>query len=258
MDGWAWLGGIIILIAVWWSIYDWVQRSRRGVLRCQLALGLFAVSFAAFCIKLLLCILLGIDDTPLSQCLGAFFLIPVCVWMAGVFATFVYDSPKQFQAFWSAVGDVLGPGHEHGHRQPDSGPVAYTLRGTYNGYEVQARLTPFHTGQFYSPHSEVCLRSNEVGPAWRVYYSGSFWPRSDEWRIATESPELERRLSEAGVIEAAERALGSQKRHGPSLRYAQGQLCCFCSNPEPPNVEQFRQYLEVLVWLDAVNYQLNH
>lgn len=257
----AGLGGVLGLAIAVIGIVHLIRESRKGIRSSQVALLLFGASFVVPLVKLLQCVLQASEDATLIECVYGFIVIPFVAGAMAIVTPVLMPwriRISTFQTFWYGVGGVLDPGHEHGQRlQPDSGRPGFTLLGTYKGRSVEACSEPYFDEWAYSARYEVCLRAGGSGSRWKLV----LWPgplmRPGSWRVISESKELERKLEGAGLTAAAEGALGLKQPHLLGITCADGRLCWVSDNSEPPDVEQFRRFLDFLVWLVPVNDRLN-
>lgn len=167
---------------------------------------------------------------------------------------------RSVQTFWNGVCGVLEPGHQHGEeRRPESRWPEFTLLGIYEGFSVEARVVRYFDEWSYMVRSQVCLSPVGDGPTWwNLCFRPGFWRRPGSWAVFTPSKELERRLGGAGLIDTAERVLGVQEQYLSGISYAEGRLGWWSCNSEPPDVKQFRRFMDVLVSFAAVNDRVNY
>ncbi len=147
------------------------------------------------------------------------------------------------------VCHLLGEGHSH---------VGFSIRGTYEGLEVLARLktasysppnmgpSPIYTFEVY----EVRLRCPRRGRKWCLFSKPpSMTGEPLEWEIVARPRSFRDRLADAGLIQAIPPNFETRPGIRPMIAYlpAEGWL----ENREPPgripDVESLRANLDILV-----------
>lgn len=201
----------------------------------------------------------GSSDDFLT-CVGpsyVFVLVGLCItFYAGVLQDDEKRSNAQgaiFEECWRDICDVLDRGHEH---------AGGLIRGTYEGHPVEARASYLDLQPQASPVSvyRLSVMSGPGGRRWsvrpkRLRKSRSAW----EWVIVARPKDFQKRLAEAGVLEAlhAQPEIGVWRN--PKIWYDpdRGNLTYTDNSGSVPDAETFHRQIKTLIALNAVNAEHN-
>ncbi|HEY0739512.1 MAG TPA: hypothetical protein VGD69_31600 [Herpetosiphonaceae bacterium] len=201
------------------------------------------------------------QDSPGDLFFGAIILIIFLIFVFGLGFLISKFKNARFAKTWTPLIPIIG-----GTVSEDGGGGASSfLTGNYQGRTVRATMAPqlnrySESGSYYN-YFDITMAGVPGKQNWQLKYNTKILGfGSNGWEIVADDAALQQRLQARGVIELIERLGATPIFTQPTLDYkARSGALLFREEVSEwiPAPERFKQQLETLLQLAAINAEVN-